>query len=64
MDVLSAFRAETAKCDCVCVVVEEMHFSLSHFSDHEDFVAADLMAGDWYVKLEDTVDDYLSAMET
>ena len=40
-----------------------MHLGRSHFSDHEDFISADLVTRNWYVKLEDVVDYDLPSME-
>ena len=63
MDMLSAFRPEAAQSDQLRVIVEEVHLGRSHFSDHEDFISADLVTRNRNVKLEDVVDYDLPSME-
>ena len=40
-----------------------MHLGGSHFSDHDNFISADLVTRNRNIKLEDIVDDNLPSME-
>ena len=63
VNMLSAFRTESTQSDQLRIIVEEVHLGRSHFSDHQDFISADLMTRNRNVKLEDVVDDNLPSME-